>query len=308
MRDLVLGLEAVLPTGEIWSSLKRPRKDNTGYDLRHLITGAEGTLGVVTAACLKLYPLPVSKAVAMAGLETSEAALKLLEIARREAGGGLEAFEIISRLGIELAVRHIPNSRDPLETPHTWYLLIETAGGAGDEAQGALERILTLAFEDGLIQDAAIAQSEGQAKAFWALRENQSAAQKCEGPAWKHDVAVPVSAIPEFIDKAGKVMQAFCPGVRIPAFGHVGDGNLHYDVLAAEGGDIAAHMALREQACERVDDVVVSLGGSISAEHGIGVMKVAEGLRFKDPVEIAAYRAIRASLDPKKIMNPRVLF
>lgn len=308
MRELVLGVEAVLPNGLIWNGLKRLRKDNTGPDLKHFLIGAEGTLGVVTAASLKLFPVPASRAVAIAGVEDAETTLKLLNRARQEAGGGLEAFEIISALGMELVIRHIPNSRSPLESSPPWYVLIEVTSEAAGVADETMERLLTAAFEEGLISDAAVAQTETQAKAFWALRENQSAGQKAEGPAWKHDISVPVSAIPEFLDKAGDAMRAFEPGVRIPAFGHVGDGNLHYDLLAPEGADIAAHMARREEAASIVNDVVVSLGGSISAEHGVGVMKVEEALRYKPAAEIAALRAVRASLDPKRIMNPRVLY
>jgi FAD/FMN-containing dehydrogenase len=308
MRDLTLGVEAVMPDGRIVHGLKRLRKDNTGYDLKHLLIGAEGTLGVITAASLKLFPLPASRSVAFVGVTSARIALALLAMAKQEAGGGLEAFELIDRLGLDLVVRHIPGSRNPLEGNHRWYVLMEVASEEAGAAERTMERLLTAALEAGLIEDAALAQTETQAKAFWALRENQSAGQKAEGPAWKHDISVPVSAIPEFLDRAGEAMRAFCPGVRIPAFGHVGDGNLHYDLLAPEGGDIPTHMAQREQAASIVNGVVASLGGSISAEHGVGVMKVSEALRYKDPTELAALRAIRASIDPLRIMNPRVLF
>ena len=187
-------------------------------------------------------------------------------------------------------------------------MLIEIASEEADAAGRTMERLLTNALESGVIEDAAVAQTETQAKAFWNLRENQSAAQKAEGPAWKHDISVPVSAIPDFIDKAGEAMRAYCPGVRFPTFGHVGDGNLHYDLLAPEGGDVAAHVARREEAAAIVNRVVTEFSGSISAEHGVGVMKVEEALLYKDPTEVAAARAVRAGLDPKRIMNPRVLF
>jgi FAD/FMN-containing dehydrogenase len=229
-------------------------------------------------------------------------------MAKHEAGGGLEAFELISRLGLDLVVRHIPNARNPLEGDHAWYILMEVTSEEIGAAERTMERLLTTALEAELIEDAALAQTAAQAKAFWNLRENQSAGQKAEGAAWKNDISVPVSAIPDFLDQAGAAMTAFCPGVRIPAFGHVGDGNLHYDLLAPEGGDIKAHMARREEAASIVNGVVASMGGSISAEHGVGVMKVSEALLYKDPVEVAALRAIRASLDPLRIMNPRVLF
>ena len=273
-----------------------------------MLCGAEGTLGIVTAARLKVFPLPASRAVAFVGAASPAAALALLSLARQEAGGSLEAFELISAEGLGLVLRHVPGSRLPLEAPCPWYVLVEVTASEAGGAMRIMERILTSALEDGTAQDAAIAQSEGQAAAFWALRENQSAAQKSEGMAWKHDVSVPIPAIPEFLEQAGRAMRALSPGVRIPAFGHAGDGNLHYDVLPAEGGDYAAHMALRDEAAQVINALVVSMGGSISAEHGIGVMKAKEAVRYKNPIEIAAYRAIRASLDPKRILNPRVLF
>ena len=308
MRQLVLGLEAVLPNGEVWNGLKHLRKDNTGYDLKQLLIGAEGTLGVVTAAALKLFPVLVSRAVAFAGVASPAAAVTLLARAKEETGGAVESFELIGRLGIELALRHIPGSREPLESRPPWYVLIEVASGEPGAAEAGLERLLEGGFEAGLVLDASIAQTGEQAKAFWALRENQSAAQKVEGAAWKHDISVPVSRIPEFLETAGKALTAKWPGVRIDAFGHVGDGNIHYDVLSAPGGDPAAHTALREAAALVVHDIVASLGGSISAEHGLGTMKTAEALAYKSPVEVAALRAVRAALDPKRIMNPRVLF
>jgi FAD/FMN-containing dehydrogenase len=308
MRALVLGIEAVLPNGQIWNGLKRLRKDNTGYDLKQLLIGAEGTLGVVTAASLKLFPLLASRAVAFAGVASPADAIALLNRAKAETGGAVEAFELIGRLGVELAIAHLPGAREPLESRPPWYVLIEIAGAVPGEAEGALERLLEGALGDGLIADAAVAQSEAQAGAFWALREGQSAIQKPEGPAWKHDISVPISAIPEFLDAAGRALAARFDGVRIDAFCHVGDGNIHYDVLGPVGGDAAAHVAGRDAGARIVHDLATSLGGSISAEHGLGTMKTAEALAYKSPVEVAALRAIRAALDPQRIMNPRVLF
>jgi len=308
MRDLVLGLEAVLPNGEVWCGLKRLRKDNTGYDFKQLLIGAEGTLGVVTAAALKLFPILASRAVAFAGVATPAAAVELLRLAKDATGGAVESFELIGRLGIELALRHIPDSREPLQAPTPWYVLIDIASGEPGAAEAGLERLLEHGLQSGLVLDASIAQTEAQAKAFWALRENQSAAQKPEGPAWKHDVSVPVSRIAAFIDAAGAALAERWPGVRIDAFGHVGDGNIHYDVLAPVGGDHAAHAAQRDEAAHVVHDLVASFEGSISAEHGLGTMKTAEALAYKSPVEVEALRAVRAALDPKRIMNPRVLF
>jgi len=308
MRALVLGLEAVLPDGTLWNGLKRLRKDNTGYDLKQLLIGAEGTLGVITAAALKLYPILASRAVAMAGVESPAAAMELLVRARAETGGTVEAFEIISALGMDLVLAHLPGARAPLAIRPPWWVLIEVADARPGAAEAALEKLLEGAAETGLVLDAALAQNETQARAFWALRENQSAAQKREGAAWKHDVAVPVSRVADFIAAAGAALEARFPGVRIDAFGHVGDGNIHYDVLSAPGADQAAHAAGRDEGARIVHDIVAGMGGSISAEHGLGTMKTAEALRYKAPAEVAALRAIRAALDPKRIMNPRVLF
>ena len=308
MRAQVLGLEAVLPNGEVWNGLKRLRKDNTGYDLKQLLIGAEGTLGVVTAAALKLQPVLASRAVAFGGLKTPRDAIRLLAEAKQVTGGALEAFELISRRGMDLVIKNIPGQRDPHAGRHAWYVLIETASGEPGAAEAAMERLMAGALECGLIEDAVVAQTEGQAKALWALRENQSAAQKPEGAAWKHDVSVPVSRIDDFITEATAAIEARWPGVRITAFGHVGDGNVHYDVLAAPGGDQALHAARRDEGAHLVHEIIVAMGGSISAEHGLGSMKTAEALTYKSPVEVAALRAIRAALDPGRIMNPRVLF
>ena len=308
MRDLVLGLEAVLPNGEVWNGLKRLRKDNTGYDLKQLLIGAEGTLGVITAASLKLFPILPSRAVAMCAVDTPHAAIRLLARAKEETGGQVEAFELMGRLGVAFALRHIPGLREPLAGEHPWYVLIETASGEPGAAEAGMERVLAGALEDGLVRDAAIAQTEGQAKALWAVRENQSGGQRPEGAAWKHDVSVPVSRIAEFIETATAAVERFAPGVRVVAFGHVGDGNVHYDVLRPAGGEDEAHNDLRDDGSTIVHDIVAGMGGSISAEHGLGAMKTAEALRYKSPVEVAALRAVRSALDPKRIMNPRVLF
>jgi FAD/FMN-containing dehydrogenase len=308
MRGLVLGIEAVLPNGEVWNGLKRLRKDNTGYDLKQLLIGAEGTLGVVTAASLKLYPVLASRAVAFVGLRGPHDAIRLLARAKAETGGALDAFELMGRLGLGLVLKNIEGQREPLAGEHPWCVLIETASGEPGAAEAAMERLLAKALEDDLIQDAAIAQTAAQAKAFWALRENQSGAQKREGAAWKHDVSVPVSRMADFIEEATSAVTRFAPGVRVVAFGHVGDGNVHYDVLGPVGGDAATHAARRDEGSRIVHDIIARMQGSISAEHGLGTMKSAEALLYKSPIEIEAMRAIRAALDPKRIMNPRVLF
>jgi FAD/FMN-containing dehydrogenase len=307
MREQVLGLEAVLPNGEVWNGLKRLRKDNTGYDLKQLLIGAEGTLGVVTAASLKLQPVLPSRAVAMCALASPQDAIALLSLAKGESGGAIEAFELMGRAGVAFALKNV-GGREPLAEPHPWYVLIETATGEPGGAEAALERILAGAFERGLIADATVAQTQAQAQALWAVRENQSAGQRPEGSAWKHDVSVPVSRIADFISEATAAVERFRPGVRVVAFGHVGDGNVHFDVIRPEGGDDDVHDADRDAGSRLVHDLTAAYDGSISAEHGLGTMKSVEALRYKAPAEVAALRAVRQALDPQRIMNPRVLF
>ncbi len=308
MRDLILGLEAVLPNGEVFNGLKRLRKDNTGYDLKQLLIGAEGTLGVVTAATLKLFPVMRGRATAMVGLDSPAAAIELLARAKSETGGGVEAFELMKRLGMEFVLAHIPDTREPLESAPPWYVLIELVSGDPAAAPAGLERLLAEAFEAGLVTDAVVAQTDAQRAALWKLREEQSAAQKPEGGGWKHDVSVPISRIPAFLDEAEAALQRFHPGARISVFGHVGDGNLHYDVLRAHGEDLRAFLARWSEGSRIVHDIVARFDGSISAEHGLGRLKTEEARRYKSAVEIAAMRSIRAALDPHRIMNPAVLF
>jgi len=307
-RDLVLGIEAVLADGRVFNGLKRLRKDNTGYNLKQLLIGAEGTLGIITAATLKLSPVLRGRATAIVGLDTPQQAVALLARARAESGGGVEAFELMKRLGTELVLKSIPDTREPLESTPDWSVLIELGSGSPDEAGKALERLLAGAFEDGLITDAAIAANESQAAAFWRLREEQSAGLKPEGGGWKHDVSVPVSQIADFIDEASAAVEAFEPGARISVFGHVGDGNLHYDVLCPEGADLKAFLGRWEAGSRLVHDIVARYDGSISAEHGLGRLKTNEARRYKSEVELDAMRAIRRSLDPLGILNPGILF
>ena len=308
MRDLVLGIEAVMPNGEVFNGLKRLRKDNTGYDLKQLLIGAEGTLGVVTAATLKLFPIMRSRAVAIVGLETAAASVELLARAKAETGGGVEAFELMRRLGMELVLKNIPDTREPLESTPDWYVLIEIASGTPGGAEAQLERLLEVAFEEGLINDAAIAQNDAQRAAFWRLREEHSAALKPEGGGWKHDVSVPISRIADFIDEASAAVDRFHPGARISVFGHVGDGNLHYDILPGVGQDIPAFIGRWKEGSQVVHDVVARYDGSISAEHGLGRLKTEEVRRYKSSLEIETMAAIRRAIDPNRIMNPAVLF
>ena len=308
MRDLVLGIEAVMPDGQVFNGLKRLRKDNTGYDLKQLLIGAEGTLGVVTAATLKLFPILRSRATAVVGLETPHAAIQLLATAKSETGGGVEAFELMKRIGVEFALRHVPGVREPLDSVQPWYVLIELTSGEPGAAEAGMVRILEAAFEQGLITDAAIAQNETQVRDFWKLREEQSAAQKPEGGGWKHDVSVPVSRIADFLDEATAAVERFEPGARVSAFGHVGDGNMHYDILCPPGGDLTAFLGRWQAGSEVVHDIVARYDGSISAEHGLGRLKTDEARRYKSPLEVSTMQAIRLAIDPKRIMNPAVLF
>jgi FAD/FMN-containing dehydrogenase len=262
MRALVLGVEAVLPNGDVHHGLKRLRKDNTGYDLKQLLIGAEGTLGVVTAASLKLFSRLADRTVAMAAVASPKQAIALLNLSKAVSGGAVEAFELMSRQGVAFALTHLPGTREPLAQPSPWIVLIEMASAETGATAAAMERLLEQALAEGLIADAAIAQSEAQAKAFWAIREGQSAAQKPEGAAWKHDVATPVSRIADFIEAATTAVQAFAPGVRVVAFGHVGDGNIHFDVLRPEKGDDAPHDALRDQGA-RIARMAATSTGSL---------------------------------------------
>ncbi|MER0239156.1 FAD-binding oxidoreductase [Fulvimarina sp. MAC8] len=304
-RDLCLGIEAVLPNGEIIHGLRRLKKDNRGYDLRHLLIGAEGTLGIITGAVLKLFPKPKGREVAYAGLKTPEDMLKLLGIAERRAGANLTAFEFLPRIGIEMSVKHTEGARDPLSEAHEWYVLVEvTSQRSEEEASGTLEALLSEGFEAGLVEDAVIAQSQAQADAFWTLREEMSWAQKPEGGSIKHDVSVPVATIPEFLNKADEAVLSAIPDARIVAFGHLGDGNVHYNISQPIGADKQAFLARWDEISHLVHEIVRGLDGSFSAEHGIGAMKAEELASTKARAEYEAMVAIKRALDPKNIMNP----
>ncbi|MEE2690944.1 MAG: FAD-binding oxidoreductase [Pseudomonadota bacterium] len=302
-RDLVLGLEAVLPSGEIWNGLKRLRKDNTGYDLKQLFIGGEGTLGVVTGAVLKLFPLPTQVVTAFAGVPDSEAAVALLSHAQGATGGLVSSFELMSRACLELVVKHIPGARDPLSAPHPWYVLMEFSSSGGD-LRGGVETLLESALNKHLIGDAAIAENEKQAQAFWRMRHSMSEAINHEGLGARHDVSVPTADIPAFLKKAGEAVATVAPDARIIAFGHIGDGNVHYDVVPPAGAPRTALDDKRKEIEARVYDVIASFNGSISAEHGVGRHKKDAIAARKSPVELAMMRSIKSALDPKGIMNP----
>ncbi len=302
-RELCLGLEVVLPTGEIMHSLKRLAKDNTGYDLRGLFIGAEGTLGIITAAVLKLFPKPKGQAVAFVGTESPAKALALLNAAKES--GTLTGFELIARIGMEFAVRHIDGARDPLEKPHAWYVLVEFSSvRSHEDAHHGMEEFLSVALESGDADDAVIAASLAQGDAFWHLRENLSWAQKPEGGSIKHDISVPVASIPAFIYEAGAAVAALIPGVRLCTFGHMGDGNLHYNISQPVDADKAAYLARWHEVSALVHDIVAKYDGSISAEHGIGQLKRDELARFKDKTALDLMGRIKAAFDPKGVMNP----
>ena len=304
-RELVLGLEVVLPDGRVWDGLRGLRKDNTGYDLKHLFVGAEGTLGIITAAVLKLYPLPRSHATAFVAVDSPAAAVALLSHLRTTCGERITGFELLARICLDLVVQHIPGSRDPLPAPYPWYVLVElsdsTEGGALDQL---LEEALGTAAESGAIRDAAIAASETQRNDFWKLRENVSEAQKLDGVSIKHDVSVPVSRVPDLIERAGAELARRFPDIRIVAFGHVGDGNVHYNCSKSERQEARAFFEQAEEVNHIVYEVVQALGGSISAEHGLGMLKREEIKRYKSELELDLMRQIKLTLDPKGIMNP----
>ena len=304
-RELVLGLEVVLPDGRIWDGLRGLRKDNTGYDLKQLFIGAEGTLGIITAAVLKLFPKPRDVQTALVGIADPEAAVRLLEIAKSESGDQVTAFEIMPRLGIELVVKHIPDSRDPFTEPHPWYLLIDLGSGRATGAlRATLESILEAGMEQELVLDAVFAESHSQAELFWRLRDGLAEAQKPEGGSIKHDVSVPVSRVAEFIAAADQAVADLIPGVRSIAFGHIGDGNIHYNPLQPVDMERQAFLERWHDVNDVVHAIVDRLDGSISAEHGVGRLKRDEITKFKPAVEIDVMRAIKATLDPQGILNP----
>jgi FAD/FMN-containing dehydrogenase len=304
-RELVLGLEVVLPDGRVWDGLRGLRKDNTGYDLKHLFVGAEGTLGNVTAAVVKLFPKPRSQATAFVAVESPTAAVALLGRLRQACGERITGYELIARVCVDLVLAHMPGTRDPLAERHPWYVLIELSdSAAGEGVERLLQESLEEAAGEGLLRDAALAGSEAQRAALWKLREDVSEAQKQDGPSIKHDVSVPVSRVPRFIEQADAALAKRFPGIRIVAFGHVGDGNIHYNCGKAERQAAEAFFDEAPQVNRVVYDIVTSLGGSISAEHGLGALKREEIRRYKGALELELMARIKAALDPHGLMNP----
>jgi FAD/FMN-containing dehydrogenase len=304
-RELCLGVEVVLPTGEVLDDLRKLKKDNTGYDLMNLFVGAEGTLGVITAAVLKLHPRPRGKEVAFAGLASPQAALDLFNRAEEKAGPGLTAFELIGARPLEFAMHHMPSTQAPLQGAWPWLVLIEVSSNrSAEDARATIESILGEALESERVGDAVVAASLTQAKAFWQLREDISDAQRHEGASIKHDVSVPIASIPTFIERAGEAVRSVSAEARVVCFGHMGDGNLHYNVSQPAGGDAQAFLALYRPMNKAVHEVVRSLGGSISAEHGIGQLKRDELAATAPPVALDLMRRIKKAFDPAGIMNP----
>jgi FAD/FMN-containing dehydrogenase len=310
MRDLVLGLEVVLADGRVMSGLKSLRKDNTGYDVKSLFIGAEGTLGVITAASLKLFPQPADTATALVGLDSPRHALDMLTRLRTAAGDQVTTFELMPRLAVELTVKHISGVANPLAQGTAWYLLIELTSPRArrDSAQQDMVTLLTDELQEaaaaGTIQDALIATSIAQSQAMWKLRESVPEGQRHHGPSLKHDVSVPVSSIPQLIEEGSALVHRLAPEGEVVGYGHLGDGNLHFNVSQRPGADAAAFLQRGEQLERAIFDLVDSLGGSISAEHGIGRLKTAEFAHRADPVELAVMRDLKRALDPKGILNP----
>ena len=303
-RELALGLEVVLPGGEVWSGLRGLRKDNTGYDLKQLFIGAEGTLGIITAAVMKLFPLPQATTTAWLAIESPQAAVTVLNGLQAAFGATLTACELVSDVSLGLVLKNIPAAQPPLSRS-PWYQLVELSGSGDERALSAsLEGFLEQMLASSTISDAVLAQSGEQTKRLWALRENISEAQKIEGFSIKHDISVPVSRISEFIERADLALTHAFPGIRIVTFGHVGDGNLHYNQSKPEAGENAVFIASQPQVNALVHDIVHELGGSISAEHGIGQLKRDELLRYKSTVEMDMMRSIKKALDPPGLMNP----
>lgn len=302
-RDLCLGLEAVLPDGSIWNGLSRLRKDNTGYDLRNLLVGSEGSLGIITAAALKLSPRPAAEGTAMMVVSDPRAAIALLSMARAQLGEGVSAFELIHRQGLNFLREKLPDVRLPFPQNPEWCVLIEVGLARGLDPAAALESLFEAGLEAGLVQDGLIAQNEAQRTQFWSVREHIPEANRRIGSVSSHDISVPISSVPEFIARAGDVVAAIAE-TRINCFGHLGDGNLHYNVFPVAGKTRADYTAERDQIKGALHDLVDEMGGSVSAEHGIGRLKTSDLEKYSDPVKLAAMRAIKTALDPLGIMNP----
>jgi FAD/FMN-containing dehydrogenase len=308
-RELCLGLEVVTADGELWDGLSGLRKDNTGYDLRDLFIGSEGTLGIITAATMKLFPQPAAQLTAFAAVPSMEAAVRLLGMAHRHLGAGLTGFEVMGQFALSLVIKHMPQLRVPfagLDGAPPYYVLVENSDSESEQhARERFEALLELAFEDGCVLDAVVAESLSQAHELWHIRESIPLAQAEEGLNIKHDISIAASRIPAFVEHTDAVLQREIPGVRLVNFGHLGDGNLHYNVQAPEGGDAKAFLNEREHLVNHlVYEAVAEFGGSFSAEHGVGALKVDKLEKYQSPVALGMMRAIKQALDPQGLMNP----
>ena len=304
-RDLVMGLEVVLPSGDVWNGLKVLRKDNTGYDLKQLFIGAEGTLGIITKATLKLFPLPKTSETAIIGTDKVENLLAILGRFQNRFGERVSAFEIFPHSALTMVLKHIPGTKDPFQAQQNWYAVTDLWDTAANpDLRGALEKELAGCLVDGLANDAIAARSLEQAKNFWTLRETIAEAQKQDGDGIKHDVSVPLGLIPEFILRADEAVEKIIPGFKKIAFGHAGDGNIHYDPCPSKGMDQATFLKHRAEVNRAVHDIVADLKGSISAEHGIGTTRRDELAHYKSDIDLTLYRAIKQAFDPKGLMNP----
>ncbi len=303
-RSHALGLEVVLADGRVLHNLNKLKKDNTGYDLKNLFIGSEGTLGIITAAVLRLVPKPRSVETAFAGVPSPQAAVDLLKLAEAYTSGAVTSFEMMLRAGVDAVVKHDAASRNPLAVPYPWYVLIELSSQARSGLRAVMEEILSVGHEKGLVLDATIADSVQQGKAFWRIREMFGEVQRHIGASIKHDVSVPVANVPAFIEEADAAVMKFIPGSRTLPFGHVGDGNIHYNVMQPEGADRAKFLARWDEVNAVVFEVVTKYGGSISAEHGVGIMKRGILPKYKDPVALELMRGLKRMLDPNGILNP----
>ncbi len=304
-RNLILGLEVVLPDGRVWDGLRGLRKDNTGYDLKHLFIGGEGTLGIITAAVLRLFPKPNETQTAWIGIESPASGVELLNHMRATIGESVTSFELVGRSIVDLLLEGVQGHRDPLTAKYPWYVLMEVTGqGEPGSLAEPLGIALESATEKGLVQDATVASSGDQARRFWKMREDFAFAQQYAGGTIAHDISVPLSRITEFIERSDTALSKAVPGIRHICFGHVGDGNLHYNPAAPVGWTYERFVQERERINEIVHDIVIDLGGSISAEHGIGLLRLDENVRYKSKVEMDLMSAVKRALDPKNIMNP----
>lgn len=304
-REQVLGIEAVMPSGEVLSDLNGLRKNNTGYDLKQLLIGSEGTLGIITAAVLKLYPYPDHNATALVALRDLDASIELLQTVSHGSNGSLSSFELLPGLGMQFACQHIPDCNNPLDDSHDWYVLLSLQGsGAALGLDAMLQTLLALALEKGVIVDAIVASNETQAERLWRLRGGIVEAQRFAGGSIKHDISVKVSLVPEFIHRAVDAVKDRLPGIRPCPFGHVGDGNIHFNLSQPLEMDTQEYLSLWTEMNQIVFDIVADLGGSFSAEHGIGMLKLEEMQRYKDPVSVNLMQSLKKAIDPDSLFNP----